>query len=64
MDDDRFCRVWEFDLASAEMSFRHGRLVVFQFQLTKSLDALPPTHDYMLDFSERTARFARPARTE
>jgi cyclopropane-fatty-acyl-phospholipid synthase len=61
--DERFCRMWEFYLASAEMSFRHSRLVVFQFQLTKSLDALPLTRDYMLD-SERTARFDQPSRTE
>jgi cyclopropane-fatty-acyl-phospholipid synthase len=60
--DERFCRMWEFYLASAEMSFRYDHLAVFQFQLTKRLDTLPLTRDYMLD-SERTARFAVSART-
>lgn len=57
--DERFCRMWEFYLASAEMSFRYDHLAVFQFQLTKRLDTLPLTRDYMLD-SERTARFGVP----
>jgi len=54
--DERFCRMWELYLASAEMSFRYGRNVVFQFQLAKRLDSLPLTRDYMLE-SERAARF-------
>jgi cyclopropane-fatty-acyl-phospholipid synthase len=54
--------MWEFYLAGAEMGFRYNRLVVFQFQLSKSLDALPLTRDYMLD-SERTGRFAYRSRT-
>ena len=60
--DERFCRMWEFYLAGAEMNFRYGRLVVFQFQLTKQLDALPLTRDYMLEL-ERAGRFAYPPRT-
>ena len=60
--DERFCRMWEFYLAGAEMSFRYGRLVVFQFQLAKRLESLPLTRDYMLDF-ERTGRFAYRSRT-
>jgi hypothetical protein len=32
-------------------------LVVFQFQLAKSVDALPITRDYMLE-SEQASRFA------
>ena len=52
--DERFCRMWEFYLAGAEMSFRYARNVVFQFQLTKRLDALPVTRDYMLE-AERPA---------
>jgi cyclopropane-fatty-acyl-phospholipid synthase len=55
--DERFCRMWEFYLAGAEMGFRYDGLVVFQVQLTKRVDALPITRDYMLD-SERTMRFA------
>ena len=54
--DERFCRMWEFYLAGAEMTFRHDRLVVFQIQLARQVDALPITRDYMLE-SERTMRF-------
>jgi len=52
--DERFCRMWELYLSSAEMSFRYARNVVFQFQLSKRLDTLPLTRDYMLD-AERPA---------
>ena len=55
--DERFCRMWEFYLAGAEMAFRHEGLVVFQVQLARRVDALPITRDYMLE-SERTMRFA------
>jgi len=55
--DERFCRMWEFYLAGAEMAFRHEGLVVFQVQLAKRVDVLPITRDYMLE-SERTMRFA------
>jgi cyclopropane-fatty-acyl-phospholipid synthase len=55
--DERFCRMWEFYLAGAEMGFRRDCLVVFQVQLAGRNDALPMTRDYMFD-SERTMRFA------
>jgi cyclopropane-fatty-acyl-phospholipid synthase len=55
--DERFCRMWDFYLAGAEMGFRHEGLVVFQVQLARRIDALPMTRDYMLE-SERTMRFA------
>jgi cyclopropane-fatty-acyl-phospholipid synthase len=55
--DERFCRMWEFYLAGAEMSFRREGQVVFQIQLAKRVDTLPLTRDYMLE-SERTMRFA------
>lgn len=51
---ERFCRMWEFYLASCEMAFRSGRLVVFQVQLAKRVDALPLTRDYMFE-AERAA---------
>jgi cyclopropane-fatty-acyl-phospholipid synthase len=44
---ERFIRMWEFYLAGFEASFRHYGLVVFQIQLTKSIDAVPLTRDYM-----------------
>jgi cyclopropane-fatty-acyl-phospholipid synthase len=46
--DERFCRMWEFYLAGAEMGFRHQGLMVFQLQLAKRVGALPLTRDYML----------------
>lgn len=55
--DERFCRMWDYYLAGAEMAFRHDGLVVFQIQLAKRMDSLPITRDYMLE-SERTMRFA------
>jgi len=55
--DERFCRMWEFYLAGAEMGFRREGLVNFQVQLVKRIDALPLTRDYMVE-SERTMRFA------
>jgi cyclopropane-fatty-acyl-phospholipid synthase len=54
--DERFCRMWEFYLASAEMGFRHQGLFVFQLQLAKRVDALPITRDYMMSSSAAAAR--------
>jgi cyclopropane-fatty-acyl-phospholipid synthase len=45
--DQRFVRMWEFYLASSEMSFRDGDMVVFQIQMTKQKDITPPTRDYI-----------------
>ncbi|HZQ41101.1 MAG TPA: cyclopropane-fatty-acyl-phospholipid synthase family protein, partial [Rhizomicrobium sp.] len=41
--DERFCRMWEFYLAGAEMAFRHENQVVFQIQIAKRVDVLPLT---------------------
>jgi cyclopropane-fatty-acyl-phospholipid synthase len=53
--DERFFRMWEFYLAGAEMGFRHQGLVVFQIQMTKSVDALPITRDYITDWERENA---------
>jgi cyclopropane-fatty-acyl-phospholipid synthase len=45
--DERFCRMWEFYLASFEASFRFADLVVFQFQLTRGLGVAPRTRGYL-----------------
>jgi cyclopropane-fatty-acyl-phospholipid synthase len=45
--DERFCRMWECYLAGAEMGFVYGGHMIFQMQLTKRVDALPLTRDYM-----------------
>jgi len=44
---ERFCRMWELYLASAEMQFRYGKTMVFQIQLARTVDAAPITRDYM-----------------
>jgi cyclopropane-fatty-acyl-phospholipid synthase len=46
--DERFCRMWEFYLAGAEMAFRHEGQVVYQIQIARKMDALPLTRDYMM----------------
>jgi cyclopropane-fatty-acyl-phospholipid synthase len=45
--DERFCRMWEYYLATAEAAFRYEDLVVFQIQICKRNDALPTTRDYI-----------------
>jgi len=46
--DERFCRMWEFYLAGAEMAFRNQNQMVFQIQLAKRVGTLPLARDYML----------------
>ena len=47
MFDEKFYRMWEFYLASCEMAFKWGDLVVFQLQLTKDNISTPTTRDYI-----------------
>jgi cyclopropane-fatty-acyl-phospholipid synthase len=47
--DARFQRMWEFYLASSEMSFRFNGFMNFQLQLSRSLHTVPLTRDYMID---------------
>lgn len=42
-----FFRMWEFYLAGSEAAFRYDQLFVFQIQLSKNIDTLPLTRDYM-----------------
>jgi cyclopropane-fatty-acyl-phospholipid synthase len=46
--DERFARMWEFYLASSEMSFRKQYLMNFQIQLAKRHSAVPTTRDYIM----------------
>lgn len=45
--DDRFIRMWRYYLVASEMSFRSGRQCVFQLQLSRRVDAVPVTRDYL-----------------
>jgi cyclopropane-fatty-acyl-phospholipid synthase len=47
--DERFARMWEFYLISAEMMFRTGSQLVFHMQLSRSRDAAPIVRDYITD---------------
>jgi cyclopropane-fatty-acyl-phospholipid synthase len=49
MYDERFCRMWEYYLASSELGFRAMGDMNMQIQLTRRVDALPLTRDYMFD---------------
>lgn len=51
--DARLFRMWQFYLAGAEQSFRHGGMVNFQIQSVKRRDAVPMTRDYMAQEAER-----------
>jgi cyclopropane-fatty-acyl-phospholipid synthase len=51
--DERFCRMWEFYLASAECAFRYGGMANMQIQLVRDQHALPLTRDYMGREEER-----------
>ncbi len=45
--DERFCRMWEFYLIGAELDFRYLSTMVFQLQLSKNINAVPLTRNYM-----------------
>jgi cyclopropane-fatty-acyl-phospholipid synthase len=47
--DVRFCRMFEFYLAVSQIAFEHGGHMVFQLQLSKRVDAVPMTRDYIDD---------------
>jgi cyclopropane-fatty-acyl-phospholipid synthase len=51
--DERFLRMWEFYLASAEMAFREQAMMVFQIQLTRRQGVVPMTRDYIGREEER-----------
>ena len=42
--------MWEMYLVGSELAFRRGGLFVFQMQLTMTVDAVPLTRDYMVDW--------------
>jgi cyclopropane-fatty-acyl-phospholipid synthase len=55
MYDERFCRMWEFYLLGVETMFRTGSQQVFQMQLARRRDAVPPTRDYIFSEQQRLA---------
>ena len=59
MYDERFCRMWEFYLISAEMMFRTGSQEVFHMQLSRKRDAAPIVRDYITDVQRRYVEIER-----
>jgi cyclopropane-fatty-acyl-phospholipid synthase len=55
---ERFCRMWEFYLASSEMAFRYDGLMVFQLQLAKRVKTVPLTRNYMFEHERDLASLA------
>jgi cyclopropane-fatty-acyl-phospholipid synthase len=53
--DERFCRMWEFYLAGAEMDFRYLHACNFQLQMAKRIDTVPLTRDYIAEWEARAA---------
>ena len=53
--DERFCRMWEYYLSTAEAAFRYEDLVVFQIQMSKRNDVIPLTRNYIGDHEARNA---------
>ena len=51
--DERFCRMWEFYLISAETMFRTGAQMVFQMQFARTRDAALLSRDYLFETENR-----------
>jgi cyclopropane-fatty-acyl-phospholipid synthase len=51
--DARLFRMWQFYLAGAEQSFRHGNMVNFHIQTVKNRSTMPMTRDYISDEAAR-----------
>ncbi|MEO8715454.1 MAG: cyclopropane-fatty-acyl-phospholipid synthase family protein [Acetobacteraceae bacterium] len=58
--DERFCRMFEFYLAGAELSFRRENMMIFQIQLAHEQTAVPLTRDYITENERRRANTADP----
>ena len=59
--DERFCRMWEFYLASCEGTFRWWKQVVFHIQMARRQDAVPLTRDYLCGREDPGVRSVPPA---
>jgi cyclopropane-fatty-acyl-phospholipid synthase len=55
MMGDRFCRMWDFYLALAELGFLNGSNFVFQMLLSAKRDDVPVIRDYIVDEERRLA---------
>ena len=53
--DERFCRMWELYLLGCEMVFKDQYITVLQMQITKDINTLPITRDYMIEAENKLA---------
>jgi cyclopropane-fatty-acyl-phospholipid synthase len=54
--DERFCRMWELYLVGCETVFRVQGITVLQLQVSRDINALPITRDYMVKAEKALAR--------
>ena len=54
--DERFCRMFEFYLSGAELTFRREGQMVFQIQMARDQTAVPLTRDYVTEVERSMAR--------
>jgi len=59
--DERFCRMWEFYLISAETMFRTGAQMVFHMQLARTREAAQLTRDYIFTAENQLRDAGRPS---
>ena len=64
MYDEKFARMWEFYLTSAEMMFVTGSQLVFHMQLARKRDAAPINRDYITDRQRAYAKRETAGRPE
>jgi cyclopropane-fatty-acyl-phospholipid synthase len=53
--DQRFCRMWEMYLLGCEMVFSVQDMTVLQLQITRQINALPITRNYMIEAEQALA---------
>ena len=51
--DERFCKMWEFYLAAAEVAFQCEDLVIFQIVMSKSPHKMPMTRDWIAELEAK-----------
>lgn len=65
--DERFCRMWELYLLGCEMVFKDQYITILQLQITREIDTLPITRDYMIEAEKKLAlsdnKFGRKKKT-
>jgi cyclopropane-fatty-acyl-phospholipid synthase len=59
MQGERFCRMWDFYLAAAELGFLNGSNFVFQLLLSEKRDAVPVIRDFIIDEERRLIAVGR-----